>query len=141
MDPVQRLAEVLVLAFFAVIIPLAMVGYLVGTYHPFGMLFDFHVMWNAGRDVAHGHRHLSPEVAEKLAEHVTFPALTDRELEVLQLIGEGKDSHTIAQQLNVSSKTVDAHRGNIKQKLKLKNATELVCYAARWVETLPQALA
>ncbi len=52
---VQRLAEVLVLAFFPVIIPLAMVGYLVGTYHPFGMLFDFHVLWNAGRDVAHGH--------------------------------------------------------------------------------------
>ncbi len=45
----------LVLAFFPVIIPLAMVGYLVGTYHPFGILFDFHVMWNAGRDVAHGH--------------------------------------------------------------------------------------
>jgi hypothetical protein len=51
----QRLAEVLVLAFFPVIIPLAMVGYLVGTYHPFGILFDFHVMWTAGRDVAHGH--------------------------------------------------------------------------------------
>jgi alpha-1,2-mannosyltransferase len=52
---IQRLLEVLVLAFFPVIIPLAMVGYLLGTYHPFGILFDFHVMWNAGRDVAHGH--------------------------------------------------------------------------------------
>jgi alpha-1,2-mannosyltransferase len=51
----QRLAEVSVLAFFPVIIPLAMVGYLAGTYHPFGILFDFHVMWNAGYDVVHGH--------------------------------------------------------------------------------------
>ena len=50
----QRLGEVLVLGFFPVIIPLAMVGYLLGTYHPFGMLFDFQVMWNAGHDVAHG---------------------------------------------------------------------------------------
>jgi alpha-1,2-mannosyltransferase len=51
----QRLGEVLVLGFFPVIIPLAMVGYLLGTYHPFGMLFDFQVMWNAGHDVVQGH--------------------------------------------------------------------------------------
>ncbi len=61
--------------------------------------------------------------------------LTDRELEILQLIGEGKDSHLIARQLNLSFKTVDAHRGNIKGKLNLKSGTELICYAARWVET------
>lgn len=61
--------------------------------------------------------------------------LTDRELEVLQLIGLGKDSHTIADQLHLSVKTVDAHRGHIKEKLELKNGTELICYAARWVTT------
>jgi len=61
--------------------------------------------------------------------------LTDRELEILQLIGRGKDSHSIAKQLHLSFKTVDAHRGNIKLKLSLKSGTELVCYAARWVET------
>jgi len=61
--------------------------------------------------------------------------LTDRELEILQLIGHGQDSHAIARQLNVSPKTVDAHRGNIKQKLQLRSATELISYAARWMES------
>ncbi|MFO1488470.1 MAG: response regulator transcription factor [Verrucomicrobiota bacterium] len=60
--------------------------------------------------------------------------LSDRELEILQLIGRGKDSHEIAQQLHLSVKTVDTHRGNLKEKLELKNGTELICYAARWVE-------
>ncbi len=61
--------------------------------------------------------------------------LTDRQLEVLQLVGQGKDSHVIAGQLHLSVKTVDAHRGHIKEKLNLKNGTELICYAARWVAT------
>jgi DNA-binding NarL/FixJ family response regulator len=61
--------------------------------------------------------------------------LTDRELEIVQLIGVGKDSHTIARQLHLSVKTVDAHRGHIKEKLNLSSGTELICYAARWVET------
>jgi DNA-binding NarL/FixJ family response regulator len=61
--------------------------------------------------------------------------LTDRELEVLQLIGQGKNSHAIARQLNVSPKTVDTHRGRLKEKLQLKTGTELICYAAKWVET------
>ena len=63
--------------------------------------------------------------------------LTDREFEILQLIGRGKDSHAIAEQLHLSVKTVDAHRGHIKEKLELKSGTELICYAARWVETQP----
>jgi DNA-binding NarL/FixJ family response regulator len=61
--------------------------------------------------------------------------LTDREFEILQLIGQGKDSHDIAELLHLSVKTVDAHRGHIKEKLELKNGTELIVYAARWVET------
>ena len=65
--------------------------------------------------------------------------LTDREFEILQLIGRGKDSHAIAEQLHLSVKTVDAHRGHIKEKLELESGTELICYAARWVETQPQA--
>lgn len=60
--------------------------------------------------------------------------LTDREFEILQLIGQGKDSHAIAGQLHLSVKTVDAHRGNLKEKLELKSGTELICYAARWME-------
>ena len=61
--------------------------------------------------------------------------LTDRELEIFQLVGQGNDSHVIAGQLHLSVKTVDAHRGNIRQKLNLKSGTELICYAARWVAT------
>jgi len=60
--------------------------------------------------------------------------LTDRELEILQLLGQGKDSHAIAKQLHLSFKTVDAHRGHIKEKLNLRTGTELIVYAARWVE-------
>ena len=60
--------------------------------------------------------------------------LTDREFEILHLIGHGKDSHAIAEQLHLSVKTVDAHRGNIKEKLEFESGTELICYAARWVE-------
>jgi DNA-binding NarL/FixJ family response regulator len=61
--------------------------------------------------------------------------LTDREFEILQLIGQGKDSHAIAEQLHLSTKTVDAHRGHLKEKLELESGTELICYAARWMET------
>ena len=61
--------------------------------------------------------------------------LTDREFEIFQLIGRGKDSHTIAKQLSLSVKTVDTHRGHLKEKLELKNGTELICHAARWVAT------
>src|SRR5262249_32656018 len=43
--------------------------------------------------------------------------LTDRELEVFRLLGQGHDSHAIAKQLHLSVKTVDAHRGHIKEKL------------------------
>jgi alpha-1,2-mannosyltransferase len=50
----QRLAETAVFAVFPLIIPLAMVSYLAGTWGKQGFLFDFDVMWNAGRDVAHG---------------------------------------------------------------------------------------
>ena len=60
--------------------------------------------------------------------------LTDREFEVLQLIGEGKSIKEIANQLHLSSKTVDVHRGNAKEKLGLKDAADLLRYAVRWTE-------
>ena len=59
--------------------------------------------------------------------------LTDRELEVLRLIGQGKDTHEIADTLHISNKTVDTHRGHVREKLALKNGTELIHYAVRWV--------
>jgi DNA-binding NarL/FixJ family response regulator len=61
--------------------------------------------------------------------------LSDRELEVFQLIGEGKGSREIAGQLNISMRTVDAHRAHIKEKLGLRDATELMHRAVQWVET------
>lgn len=60
--------------------------------------------------------------------------LTDRELEVFHLIGLGKGTRDIAEQLHLSIKTVDAHRANIKAKLKLNSASELIRFAVRWSE-------
>jgi DNA-binding NarL/FixJ family response regulator len=59
--------------------------------------------------------------------------LTDRELEIFQLIGEGHDMHEIARGLHLSKKTVEAHRANIKEKLSVGSARDVVRYAAQWV--------
>ena len=61
--------------------------------------------------------------------------LTDREFEVFELIARGGDTHEIARRLRVSVKTVEAHRAQIKEKLGLKTATELVRFAVRWIDT------
>ena len=63
--------------------------------------------------------------------------LTDRELEVMQLIGSGKGTRQIAEQLHVSVRTIDAHRAHIKEKLQLPDGNALVRYAVRWVESKP----
>ncbi len=59
--------------------------------------------------------------------------LSDRELEVFQMIGEGKSTRAIAEELLLSIKTVESYREKIKNKLQLKNATELVQRAIQWV--------
>jgi DNA-binding NarL/FixJ family response regulator len=64
--------------------------------------------------------------------------LSDREFEIFQLLGKGHDSHAIARLLNVSYKTVNAHRSNMKEKLKLGSGMELLCYAVRWVAAKPE---
>jgi DNA-binding NarL/FixJ family response regulator len=69
------------------------------------------------------------------AENASMEKLTDREFEVFQLIGQGKSSRDIAEQLHLSVKTVDVHRTNIKGKLKLNSAVELVRFSARWAES------
>lgn len=61
--------------------------------------------------------------------------LTDREFEVFRLIGQGIGTREIARRLSLSIKTIEVHRANIKRKLNLKGATELVRHAVRWVET------
>lgn len=61
--------------------------------------------------------------------------LSDREFEVFQLIGQGVSTGEIAERLHLSVKTVEVHRANIKQKLNLSTATELVRYAVRWLDS------
>jgi DNA-binding NarL/FixJ family response regulator len=58
--------------------------------------------------------------------------LTDRELEVFQLIGNGKTTREIAEMLNLGLTTIDTYRARIKEKLNLRNATELIHQATDW---------
>ena len=61
--------------------------------------------------------------------------LTDREFEVFRLIGQGLSTKEIADKLRVSAKTVEVHRVNIKQKLNIGTAAELIRFAVRWMES------
>jgi DNA-binding NarL/FixJ family response regulator len=58
--------------------------------------------------------------------------LSDRELEVLRLIGEGQGTRQIADGLHLSIKTVETYQGHLKEKLGLKNSRELMQYAIQW---------
>lgn len=60
--------------------------------------------------------------------------LTDREFEILRLIGQGLSVKDIAVKLGRSAKTVEAHRANLREKLGIKRASELTRFAAQWVE-------
>lgn len=66
----------------------------------------------------------------------SFPLerLTDREMEVFELIGNAKSNHDIACRLGISPRTLDAHRAHIREKLGLGDGNELTRYAIRWVE-------
>jgi two-component system response regulator NreC len=92
---------------------------------------------DAVRAVAKGEAYLSPAIADSVLtdyrKHVTDPLdlLTNREREVLQLIAEGKTNKDIANALNLSVYTVDAHRGRIMEKLNLHSTGELVRFAMR----------
>ena len=59
-------------------------------------------------------------------------SLTDRELEIFRLIGEGHGTRQIADELHLSVKTIESHQAHIKEKLSLKNARELVQHAIEW---------
>jgi DNA-binding NarL/FixJ family response regulator len=60
--------------------------------------------------------------------------LSDRELEVFQLIGRWKKTREIAEELHLSVKTIEYYREQIKRKLQLKNAAQLTQYATSWVQ-------
>jgi len=62
-------------------------------------------------------------------------ALSDRELRVMEMIGEGLGTGQIARNLNLSVKTIETHRARIKDKLRLKDATALRQYAIQWLRT------
>ncbi len=61
-------------------------------------------------------------------------SLSRRELEVFELIGRGNSTREIAEQLNLSVKTIESYRAHIKEKLCLRSATELMQRAVHWVE-------
>jgi DNA-binding NarL/FixJ family response regulator len=96
------------------------------------------------RQVLSGQIYVSEKMSAKILEsfsgqgtqagQIPMEKLSDREFEVLQLMGQGKGTREIAQQLSLSVKTVDAHRANIKRKLSINTGPELVRYAVRWVE-------
>jgi len=99
---------------------------------------------DAIRQVLGGQVYVSPKISSRILDALSgrragatspIARLTDREFEILRLIGQGKDSRAVARQLGLSIKTVDAHRAHIKAKLELKSGTELIVYAARWLET------
>lgn len=62
----------------------------------------------------------------------TVEQLSDRELEVFQMLGEGKSSRQIAEALDLTIPTIHSFRNRIKEKLQLKNSTELVLHAMQW---------
>ncbi len=98
---------------------------------------DDDALLDAVRAVARGDAYLSPSVADAVLtdyrRHVTNPMdlLTAREREVLQLIAEGKTNKDIANQLNLSVYTVEAHRGRLMEKLNLHSTGDLVRFAMR----------
>ena len=97
----------------------------------------------AVRTVLSGQIAVSQRMAAKILESVAAPSgkvggepeakLTDRELEVLRLVGEGWSTEEIAQRLHISTKTVDVHRAHLKEKLDLKSTPEFQRFAIRWV--------
>jgi DNA-binding NarL/FixJ family response regulator len=92
------------------------------------------------RTVLRGERYLSAVMAQRLiaqaigskVAHGGTETLTDRELQIFQLIGRGKSTRDIAHELNVSVHTIDSHREHIRAKLDLRSGTELIQRAVQW---------
>lgn len=89
------------------------------------------------RKAAQGERYFAPAIAERLADLATraepmpLDTLTQRELDVLKLIGEGKTAQDIAQALNISVRTVVNHTQSIKTKLDVERRSDLIGIAQR----------
>jgi DNA-binding NarL/FixJ family response regulator len=93
------------------------------------------------RQVLGGKVYLSEAMTERMlngmvearAEKRNIDSLSNRELQVFELIGQGVPSGQIASQLNLSIKTIETHQAHIKQKLGLSSAHELNQRAIRWI--------
>ncbi|HKR39183.1 MAG TPA: response regulator transcription factor [Paraburkholderia sp.] len=98
---------------------------------------------SAIREVLAGNIYMSAAMHEKLARALAVPHkrpegqianLSEREFEVLHLIGLGFSSRDIAEKLNRSVKTIEAHQANIKEKLNIRSGKELTRFAIQWIE-------
>jgi DNA-binding NarL/FixJ family response regulator len=95
------------------------------------------------REVFNGRPYLSPAMAAQVitkfahrnpeGEADPVERLSDRELEILELIGKGREVRQIAKLLHLSPKTVETHRAHIKDKLDLKNSREVARFALQWL--------
>jgi DNA-binding NarL/FixJ family response regulator len=105
------------------------------------------VVVDAVRKVLKGQIYLSDQIASKMIGAFAGGAkpgassveqLTDRELQVFELIGKGIPTREIAAKLHLSVKTIDAHRENIKRKMQIDGATELLKQAIEWLRQQDQ---
>lgn len=96
---------------------------------------------DAIRQVRDGRVYLSSAMSERLlkaavgfsAGRFALERLSNRELEVFRLIGQGMGTQEVAETMHVSAKTVETYQGRIKEKLNLKSGRELVQQAAQWM--------
>lgn len=103
------------------------------------------VMKEAIKTVLAGKIYLSGSMRERLVESLfsqndneaapSIERLSDRELDVLELLGQGYGAAEIAGILNLSTKTVNSYKDNIREKLSIPNAAELRRFAIRWVHS------
>jgi two-component system NarL family response regulator len=83
------------------------------------------------RTVSRGQQYIPLNVAAKLVQRMTAPELSDRELEVLQLVGQGMSNQEISTALNISESTVKTHINRILSKLDVKDRTQAAIIALK----------
>ncbi len=102
---------------------------------------------NALRRIVGGEIFVSERVQAKMLSRIInsrtgevvspVDSLSDREMEVFQLLGNGYSTRQIAERLNLSVKTIDSYREHLKLKLNLESGAELIRYAIQWVKAQP----
>ena len=99
------------------------------------------------RKVLSGNVHISEKMATLMVSKLVkggqdqipspLEALSDRELEVFRMLGQGKGTREIAQEMNVALPTISSFKNRIKEKLNFKNSTEMILYAMQWFQKEP----